>query len=230
VCELNVVTVVVVWRLLHCSHDDTCRNRRLNGNAKLTGPVPASLTKLTNVPSPSFRIQSLPSVCILDAASQASFSLCGLCSTPYPECRCEWLACPSGTTNTGPVALNPVSPYYPTLPYCCSNGTGNTLRERMVTDGFLDCSTRPCTASAKGLTQVSISYINDNNITGTIPPQIAALTAATYLGLYNSNVSGTLPTQLGLMILVKEAELDGLAKLSGTIPPQISGMTSITVL
>jgi hypothetical protein len=46
----------------------------------------------------------------------------------------------------------------------------------------------------------------------------------------NAEMSGTLPTQLGLMTLVKTAELDSLAKLSGTIPPQISGMTSVSDL
>jgi hypothetical protein len=101
----------------------------------------------------------------------------------------------------------------------------------MVTEGFLDCSTAPCTATAKGLTQVSISYINNPAITGTMPPQIATLTAVTWLYVrINGNMSGTLPTQLGLMTLVKDAFLHGHAKLSGTLPPQISGMTNVTRL
>jgi hypothetical protein len=180
-----------------------------------------------------------PGLCILDANSQLAADECGTlpAACPYPACGCKWMvACPSGTNlfNTPAVTgntPNAVSPYYPDAATCCAAGTDNTIRERLVTAGHLDCSTRPCTATAAGLTQVSISYTSDATITGSMPPQIAALTAVTLVHVFSlANVSGTLPTQLGLMTLVKNVQLYGLAKLSGTIPPQISGMTSMTQL
>jgi hypothetical protein len=201
--------------------------------ANLTGPIPASLTNLTNVPAPLFKLYGIPGLCHLNADSAGVTALCDPSPVanqcPYPVCACKWLGCPSGAT--GPVALNPVSPYYPTVIYCCASGTGNTLRERMVVDGFLDCSTAPCTATAKGLSQVSISYINDAKITGTVPPQIATLTAVTLVHVYSlDNVSGTLPPQLGLMSLLLDLRLDGHAKLAGTIPPQLGGLVALTQL
>ena len=103
-------------------------------------------------------------------------------------------------------AQNPVSPYYPDDATCCLAGTGRTLRERLVTGGFLDCGTRPCTATAKGLTQLVISYGNQAAaLTGTICPEIATMTAATLLLLFNDpELWGTLPTQLGLMTALKQ--------------------------
>jgi hypothetical protein len=184
----------------------------------------------------NFQLQNSPNLCILDATSQLAADKCGSC--PYPACGCKWLqACPSGADvgfNVPAVtadANSPVSPFYPDDATCCVAGTGNTLRERMAADLLLDCSSRPCTATAAGLTQLSISYQNDSKITGTMPPQMATLTAVTLVHVYNlDKMSGTLPTQLGLLTLVKSAQLYGHAKLSGTIPPQISGLTSLTVL
>jgi hypothetical protein len=196
--------------------------------SKLTGPIPASLTRLINVPAGNFWLYNSGGLCYLNPDSFGVAARCSGC--PYPVCACKWAAaqntCPSGTD--GPVALNPLSPYYPTATYCCANGTGNTMRERLVTALFLDCSAaRPCTATAKGLTQTVLSITG--KLTGTIPPQIATLAAVTFLTVAN-DVSGTLPTQLGLMTLVKSAFFGPNGKLDGTIPPQISGMTSATYL
>jgi hypothetical protein len=205
---------------------------------KLTGAIPSALSLLTNT---SLFILSYGTgnrgLCILNDASNDG-RLATSNDWPFPACGCKWLpACPSGTDvfNTQAVAgntVNAVSPYYPDDATCCA-GTGNSIRERMVADLFLDCSTRPCTATAKGLTQDYIHYAWNMPVTstGTIPPQIAALTSVTWLFMINNGeISGTLPTQLGLMTLVELAELNGNAKLSGTIPPQIAGMTSVTIL
>jgi hypothetical protein len=176
-------------------------------NANLAGPIPASLTKLTNLPVANLQLQGSPNLCILDADSQLSANKCDGVPCPYPACGCKWAVCPSGGAFNTPAVtantLNPVSPYYPLVATCCA-GTGNTLRERLVTELFLDCSASPCTATAKGLTQVSISYTGDITITGTMPPQIATLTAVTLLRVFNNDeMSGTLPSQLGLMTLVE---------------------------
>jgi hypothetical protein len=190
------------------------------------------------VPTGDFKLNNSPNLCHLNADSAGVTAQCDQTPAsnqcPYPACGCKWLqGCASGAAfNTPAVAANTVnaaSPYYPNEATCCA--AGNTIRELMVTDLYLDCSTAPCTATAKGLSQVSILYVNNPAITGTMPPQIAALTAVTLLYVYNNDeMSGTLPTQLGLMTLVKDAYLYGHAKLSGTIPPQISGMTNVTRL
>jgi hypothetical protein len=159
-----------------------------SGNV-LSGPIPSAITNLSSVTSLYFwgsSRQGSLELCIIDAASSEAADVVAY---NWYKCGCKWLTvCPSGTNvfNTPAVAnndLNPTAPNYPDDATCCA-GTGFTLRERLVADGFLDCSTRPCLATAAGLSQTSISYISDATITGTIPPQIATLTAVTRLYVY----------------------------------------------
>jgi hypothetical protein len=77
---------------------------------------------------------------------------------------------------------------------------GDTLRQLMTNDGYLDCALTPCTATPLGLAQWQMNYRSDNSMTGTIPPQIGLFPSLQQLRLNdNSNISGTLPSQLGLL-------------------------------
>jgi hypothetical protein len=200
--------------------------------ASLSGPVPSALTDLTNA-LVLWRLHGSPNLCILDAASQTTADKCTAASNPcpYPACACKWASqtttCPSGTDGPA-VALNPLSPYYPTAAYCCANGTGNTIRERMVALSHLDCSTRPCTVGAAGVAETVVTYNNDASITGTIPPQIATMPAVAQVQIFNNvSVTGTLPTQLGLLTLVRSLQLQGNNGLTGTMPTQLGSMTAL---
>jgi hypothetical protein len=98
---------------------------------------------------------------------------------------------------------NPTSPFYPDDAACCV--AGFTLRERLVTDGHLDCSGgRPCAVTPQGLTASTVNYANQNGpggprlLTGTIPPQLGGMTAAAFLYLTNNDsMYGTIPPELG---------------------------------
>ena len=69
--------------------------------------------------------------------------------------------------------------------------------------------------------EAAMVFLNSNNLRGTIPTQIGALTSLQYaLRLSSNSISGTLPTQLGLLTSLRSLELQH-NSISGTLPTQI---------
>jgi hypothetical protein len=125
---------------------------------KLSGDIPGSLTKLTK--TTYFRLDDNPKLCRLNAASTLAANKCTPTPCPYATCACTQLklTCPSGASSSTDV--NSASPYYPANDATCCP-LGATVRERLVTDGHLDCTAgRPCVAttgtSDKGTLAVSM--------------------------------------------------------------------------
>jgi len=162
-------------------------------NALLSGPVPSTLTLLTNVtPGADFQLQNNPGLCLLDAGSALAAAKCGSTpvACPYPTCSCKFSAlvgCPSGSAKFS-TAVNPVSPFYPTDESLCCTVSGDSFREQLVTDNYLDCSVgRPCVVTPYGAQYSKKIVYNPGfsgglvNLTSTIPPQISGMTKLSFL-------------------------------------------------
>jgi hypothetical protein len=102
----------------------------LHTNAKLTGPIPASLTNLTKVATNVFRLYGNPGLCHLNADSTGVTARCDQTPAanqcPYPACGCKWApsaVCVSGRTLSATAFSdntdNPISPFYPDDATCC---------------------------------------------------------------------------------------------------------------
>ena len=68
--------------------------------------------------------------------------------------------------------------------------------------------------------------LNDNQLTGTIPAELALLTGLDWLGLARNQLTGPIPAELGRLANLEVLGLDG-NQLTGTIPPQLSNLTNL---
>ncbi len=74
----------------------------------------------------------------------------------------------------------------------------------------------------------SLSYW-DNNLTGSIPPEIGNLTNLTYMNLGYNQLTGSIPPEIGNLTNLERLLLPQ-NQLSGSIPPEIWNMTNLTEL
>ncbi len=71
--------------------------------------------------------------------------------------------------------------------------------------------------------------LGNNNLTGTLPPEIGDLTAMQMLYLRDNEIGGTLPPELGLCTSCVEMDLSN-SLISGPIPPELGNMSSLEKL
>ncbi|GAY59665.1 hypothetical protein CUMW_196260 [Citrus unshiu] len=77
----------------------------------------------------------------------------------------------------------------------------------------------------------NLQYLNlvNNNLSGSIPPQIGSLSNLIYLYLYGNNLTGTIPKEIGSL-----RNLEGLYlssnRLRGTIPKEIGSLRNLKEL
>ena len=117
--------------------------RYLNDN-KLSGAIPGDWTTLTKMTSNLRLHNNNGQLCRLDADSTSVAGECTATACPYPTCSCKYAECPNGAENSGTLAVNLATPFYPAENTACCP-SGNTLRERLVTATHLDCTVgRPC--------------------------------------------------------------------------------------
>jgi len=68
--------------------------------------------------------------------------------------------------------------------------------------------------------------LGNNNLTGTIPPELGNLTNLELLSLYGNDLTGTIPPELGNL-----SNLEGLLlhnnNLSGSIPPELGNLSNL---
>jgi hypothetical protein len=90
---------------------------------------------------------------------------------------------------------------------------------------------RPCSwfgvACSSGY--VTDLYLQDNHLSGSIPPEIGALTGLRFLNLNVNALSGSIPPEIGNLTQLQELGLDE-NQLSGSIPPEIGNLTGLTSL
>eukprot|EP00873_Tetraselmis_striata_P010696 jgi/Tetstr1/430960/TSEL_020715.t1 len=77
--------------------------------------------------------------------------------------------------------------------------------------------------------RVSSVSLHDNQLTGTLPPQLSALTGLIGLWLYNNQLTGTVPLQLSTLTGLDYLYLHN-NQLTGTVPPQLSTLTGLSSL
>ena len=75
---------------------------------------------------------------------------------------------------------------------------------------------------------VSLS-LDDNNLTGELPPELGSLTRLDVLSLSLNNLSGELPSELGALICLEVLDLS-LNNLSGGIPEELGNLTQLEEL
>lgn len=69
----------------------------------------------------------------------------------------------------------------------------------------------------------------DNNLVGTIPPQLGNLSMMTFLALYQNQLTGPIPPELGNLSLLRDLDLHD-NQLEGTLPPELGNMTTLVNL
>jgi hypothetical protein len=69
-------------------------------------------------------------------------------------------------------------------------------------------------------------YLNNNNLTGTLPPEIGNLDSLKNLELYENNLYGSIPPELWNLVQLKELRLES-NMLSGSLPTEIGNLTQL---
>jgi hypothetical protein len=69
-------------------------------------------------------------------------------------------------------------------------------------------------------------YLNDNQLTGTLPPALGNLAGLTVLDLSQNQLSGSIPPEIGNLTDLEELAL-GNNLLDGSIPPEIGNLTGL---
>ena len=83
------------------------------------------------------------------------------------------------------------------------------------------------TTDAQG--RVTELRLGDNNLRGTIPPELGSLTNLTALSLWGNQLSGSIPPELGSLARLEDLNV-GSNQLSGSIPPELGSLTNLTSL
>ncbi len=83
-----------------------------------------------------------------------------------------------------------------------------------------------------GVSDGSVTALNlwENNLRGTIPPELCHLSNLTYLDLGANPLSGEIPPELGNLSNLTELHLPLIHTLSGEIPPELGNLTNLTQL
>jgi hypothetical protein len=79
------------------------------------------------------------------------------------------------------------------------------------------------------LTALDTLTLDGNQLNGTIPSTLGALTILTYLALSDNQLSGTIPSSLGTLTALTSLSLD-INELSGTIPSSLVALTTLRSL
>ena len=72
-------------------------------------------------------------------------------------------------------------------------------------------------------------FLQANQLTGEIPPEIENLTNLTHLYLYNNQLIGEIPAEIGNLVNLTALGLSG-NQLTGEIPPEIGNLMNLTHL
>jgi hypothetical protein len=97
----------------------------------------------------------------------------------------------------------------------------------------LDLSNNQLTGSIPpeigNLTNLTQLYLYNNQLTGSIPPEIGDMTNLTYSGFYNNQLTGSIPSEIGNLTNLTYLDLWN-NELTGSIPPEIGNLTNLVSL
>ncbi|MCP4220554.1 MAG: S8 family serine peptidase [bacterium] len=68
--------------------------------------------------------------------------------------------------------------------------------------------------------------MSNNDLVGTIPPEIGALVNCEYISIYNNSLTGTFPAEFGNLAALKELWINN-NYLTGPIPPEFGNLTNL---
>ena len=71
--------------------------------------------------------------------------------------------------------------------------------------------------------------LSNNQLTGSIPPEIGLLTNLTSLSLYRNDITGSIPSEIGNLTNLTDLRLDN-NQLTGEIPSEIGNLSNLTSL
>ena len=77
--------------------------------------------------------------------------------------------------------------------------------------------------------RVTALLLSENNLTGTIPPELGNLDALTRLDLYSNGLAGSIPAELGNLANLEALNLSG-NDLSGPIPAELGKLSNLEEL
>ena len=111
--------------------------------------------------------------------------------------------------------------------YCATDGDNWTNKTGWLTDAGLNMWHGVYVASPGD--PVTELTLHDNNLTGTIPPELRNLTSLTLLWLRENNLTGAIPPELGSLTNLGYLQLQQ-NQLTGAIPSALGNLTSLADL
>ena len=112
--------------------------------------------------------------------------------------------------------------------YNSTNGAGWTNSTNWLGVPGTECTWRGVVCDAGGTTVIQLILAN-NNLTGTLPPEIGQLTNLNLLALGLNHLAGSIPTQLGNLTSLTHLDLQ-LNLLTGSIPPELASLSNLQTL
>ena len=208
-------------------------------NNQLTGEIPPDLGKLSNLTWLILHENQLtgslpPSLIQLTALKNFAFGdNAGLC-VPTDEAFWNWL---QGIPNDGLRGAG-ITPLGPNCPAGLTDREILEIFYRSAGGDYWENSTdwlsdRPL-IQWHGVTtdndgNVTGLYLHNNQLTGSIPPELGALPKLTWLWLRGNQLTGSIPPELGALSNLKVLYLDN-NQLTGSIPPELGDLPNLAYL
>jgi Leucine-rich repeat (LRR) protein len=209
------------------------------GNNKLSGEIPATIVNMVELYqlSLSCRLTSTnPAVIafvealIPDWQDQQCLAFEGCTKqTQIPVAECNALVTLYNRTG-GPNWTNNAG-WLETNTPCGWSGIACEDAGTNVTDIYLENNNLVGTIppDLDSLTKLEWLALNSNRLTGTIPPRLGNITTLYWLYLDYNQLTGSIPASLGKLVNVTDLQLQN-NRLTGSIPPQLGNMVSLTSL
>ena len=101
-----------------------------------------------------------------------------------------------------------------------SSNTHNWLTDAPISDWG------GVTVNGRAVGECVVTSLSGNQLSGTIPPELANLAHLESLNLYGNQLSGTIPAELGNLANLEHLDLSG-NRLSGTIPAELGNLANL---
>ena len=179
---------------------------RLNNNSALSGSLPSSFTNLTN----------------LDTLTMDGTSLCA----PTDAVFQAWLRGIANKSDIVNCALEPDDRFALVALYNATGGPNWTNSRYWMGDAPLG-AWHGVTTDDEG--KVTALELNENNLRGTLPPELGQLSKLESLIFAANPLTGGIPPELGQLVDLKELVFAG-SELTGSIPSELGQLQKLETL